>query len=94
MEIEIKTNSFLNKRVKRQHQQVNREDFNNGKKNQVQAKEEIVDSLSEEETLDLTHPTYQTQPYPNEDEEDKEEKKDFQESSIQLPEKRPRFLSS
>ena len=64
------------------------------KKNQVQAKEEIVDSLSEEETLDLTHPTYQTQPYPNEDEEDKEEKKDFQESSIQLPEKRPRFLSS
>ena len=53
-----------------------------------------MDSLSEEETLDLTHPTYQTQPYPNEDEEDKEEKKDFQESSIQLPEKRPRFLSS
>ena len=32
LEIEIKTNSFLNKRVKRQHQQVNRENFNNGKK--------------------------------------------------------------
>ena len=32
LEIEVKTNSFLNERVKRQHQQVNRENFNNGKK--------------------------------------------------------------
>ena len=63
-------------------------------KNQEQTQEEIINSLTEEEILDLTHPMYQTQIYSNEDEEDKEEKKDFQESSIQLPEKRPRFLSS
>ena len=50
-----------------------------------------MDSLLEEEILDLTHPMYQTQPYPNEDEENKEEKKDFLESSIQLPEKSQDF---
>ena len=32
LEIEVKTNSFLNDRAKRQHQQVDRGDFSNGKK--------------------------------------------------------------
>ena len=60
-------------------------------KNQEQTQEEIINSLTEEEILDLTHPMYQTQTYSNEDEEDKEEKKDFQESSTHLPQKTQDF---
>ena len=60
-------------------------------KNQEQTQGEIINSLTEEEILDLTPPMYQTQPYPNEDEEDKEEKKDFQKSSTQLPKKSQDF---
>ena len=57
-------------------------------KNQEQTQEEIINSLTEEEILDLTHPMYQTQIYSNEDEEDKD---DFQESSTHLPQKSQDF---
>ena len=60
-------------------------------KNQEQTQEEIINSLTEEEILDLTHPMYQTQTFSNEDEEDKEEKNDFQESSTHLPQKSQDF---
>ena len=60
-------------------------------KNQEQTQEEIINSLMEEEILDLTHPMYQTQTFSNEDEEDKEEKNDFQESSTHLPQKSQDF---
>ena len=39
---------------------------------QPQTKEEIIRSISEEEILDLTHPIYQSQPYPKENQEEAE----------------------
>ena len=67
LEIEVKTNSFLNDRAKRQHQQVDRGDFSNGKK-----KQELKQELTEEEIIDWTHPMYQSQPYPEENQEEVE----------------------
>ena len=67
LEIEVKTNSFLNDRAKRQHQEVDRGDFSNGKK-----KQELKQELTEEEIIDWTHPMYQSQPYPEENQEEVE----------------------
>ena len=67
LEIEVKTNSFLNDRAKRQHQQVDRGDFSNGKK-----KQELKQELTEEEIIDWTHTMYQSQPYPEENQEEVE----------------------
>ena len=39
---------------------------------QPQTKEEIIRSISEEEILDLTHPIYQSRPYPEENQEEGE----------------------
>ena len=66
LEIEVKTNSFVNDRAKRQHQQVDRGDFSDGKKSRIETGADRGGNNR------LDNPMYQSQPTPEENQEEVE----------------------
>ena len=85
LEIEIKTNLFLNEQLKREHKQANRENFNNGRKNSTEGRRN-----SGLYTSDVSNPTISQR---RRDGGDRDESSTGEQSTIAL-QKKPKFISS